>query len=103
MGFGVVGEGPDDLATARDLLQGLRGEGHRCSAAGNGHDFVGGERADTNNNGHAPMKPQAGRGAREGFHRLCLGSQTTGWEPSEIRDRRFAPRLVRAGWSTLAP
>ncbi|GGQ86662.1 hypothetical protein GCM10010216_55950 [Streptomyces flaveolus] len=65
MGLGVVGEGLDDLATADDFLERLRGQCHRGTETGDGHDFVGGERADTNNNGHAPMKPQAGGGVRE--------------------------------------
>ncbi|GJF24843.1 hypothetical protein SHO565_54070 [Streptomyces sp. HO565] len=64
MGLGVVGEGLDDLATAGDFLERLRGQCHRGAATGDGHDFVGGERADTNNNGHALMKPQAGGGVR---------------------------------------
>ncbi|GHB27951.1 hypothetical protein GCM10010377_17570 [Streptomyces viridiviolaceus] len=69
MGLGVVGEGLDDLATAGDLLERLRGEGHRGTETGNGHDFVSGERTDTNNNGHVPMKPQFDGGLREGSNR----------------------------------
>ncbi|GGT20844.1 hypothetical protein GCM10010259_60530 [Streptomyces daghestanicus] len=64
MGLGVVGEGPDDLAAAGDLRQRVGGEGHRGAETGDGHDFVGGERADTNNNGHGSMKPRAGAGPR---------------------------------------
>lgn len=60
MGLGIVGEGLDDLAAAGDLLQRFGGESHRGPETGDGHDFVGGEGTDTNNNVHPPMKPQAG-------------------------------------------
>ena len=63
----VVGEALDHLAAAGDLLEGLGRERDRGVETGNGHNFVGGERTDTNNNSHNPMKPQVGRATARGI------------------------------------